>query len=372
MPATNKAENAPVSTSVSTSLAQIRTRIDAIDDQLLALLRQRIGLAREVGAVKSRDNRNKWDPKRERQVLERLLKQNNGDFPEPALRSVILEIIATCRLSQKEIEIAYLGPEATFSHLAGVKHFGSAASFRPMDTIEDTFIEVERGRVNYGIVPVENSIEGAVTSTLDSFRKYQVKICGELNLAISHNLVNQSGRLEDVRLVVSHSQPLAQCRQWLQRNLPKVPQQDVISTGFAARMASEDPEVAAIASSLAVRTYQLQVVVKGIEDYRGNTTRFLLLAPESPTSSGDDKTSLLLALQDKPGALHEALSILARHQINLTRIESRPFKDEPGRYLFFIDMLGHIDDPQVAAACGELRQICSHYEWLGSYPRARD
>ncbi len=354
------------------ALGEIRRQIDTIDGRLLELLKERIRLARRIGAIKSRDNRNKWDPKRERQVLGRLLKENNGEFPEPALRAIIQEIIATCRLSQKEIEIAYLGPEATFSHLAGVKHFGSAASFRPLETIEDTFIEVERGRVHYGIVPVENSIEGAVTSTLDAFRNHRVKICGELNLAISHNLVNQSGRMEDIRLVVSHSQPLAQCRQWLHRNLPDIPQQNVISTGVAAKMAADDPTVAAIASSLAVRTYQLQVVAKEIEDYRGNTTRFLLLGPESPPAGGDDKTSLLVALQDKPGALHEALSILARHYINLTRIESRPFKDEPGRYLFFIDLLGHLDDPAVGEACAELRKVCSHYEWLGSYPRARD
>ncbi|MFH7320945.1 prephenate dehydratase [Desulfurivibrio sp. D14AmB] len=354
------------------ALSEIRHQIDAIDDRFLGLLKERIRLARRIGAIKSRENADKWDPKREREIIGRLLKENNGEFPEPSLRAIIQEIIATCRLSQKEIEVAYLGPEATFSHLAGLKQFGSAAAFRPLETIEDTFIEVERGRVHYGIVPVENSIEGAVTSTLDAFRNHRVKICGELNLAISHNLVNQSGRLSDVKLVVSHAQPLAQCRQWLHRNLPEIPQQNVISTGVAAKMAAQDPTVAAIASSLAVRTYQLQVAAKEIEDYRGNTTRFLLIGQESPKAGGDDKTSLLLALLDKPGALHEALSILARHSINLTRIESRPFKDQPGRYLFFIDLLGHLDDPPVKAACGELRKICALYEWLGSYPRARD
>lgn len=354
------------------NLSGIRERIDAIDDQFLKLLHQRIGMAKEIGKIKAVGKKESWDPRREREIIQRLLRDNEGLFPEPALRGVLHEIITACRLSQKPVEVAYLGPEATFSHLAGMSFFGSSASFRPLETIEDTFIEVERGRVNYAVVPVENSIEGAVTSTLDAFTRYKVKICGELNLAISHNLVNQSGRLEDVKLVVSHPQPLAQCRQWLQRNLPEVPRHSVSSTGAAARMAMEEPSVGAIAGELAVKTYQLQIAVRGIEDYRGNTTRFLLIGQESPRPSGEDKTSLLVALLDRPGSLHEALSILADHKINLTRIESRPVKDEPGRYQFFIDMLGHLDDPHVGAGCDKLREICSHYQWLGSYPRFRE
>ncbi|MEW6593762.1 MAG: prephenate dehydratase [Thermodesulfobacteriota bacterium] len=354
------------------TLPEIRKKIDTIDDKLVDLLRKRLGYAREIGRIKSLENKAKWDPLRERQILERLLAQNNGVFPEQSLLSIMHEIITTCRLSQKKIEVAYLGPEATFSHLAGVKYFGHSATFRPMDTIEDAFMEVERGRTQYAIVPVENSIEGAVTSTLDSFIKYDVKICGELNLPITHNLVNQSGNIRDIKLVVSHSQPLAQCRQWLKKNLPDVPCQSVISTGIAAKMATEDPEVAAIASALAIKTYQLQIVVSGIEDYRGNTTRFLLIGKESPGHSGKDKTSLLVGLLDRPGALNHALAILARRSINLTRIESRPVKDEPGRYLFFIDMLGHIEDEIIADGCEKLRKTCSYYEWLGSYPQAQD
>ena len=359
-------------TKKQTTLTDIRKKIDAIDDQFLQLLHQRLACAREIGQIKAREKRAKWDPLRERQILDRLRKDNNGVFPEQSLLSIMHEIITTCRLSQKRTEVAYLGPEATFSHLAAVKYFGQSAAFRPVETIEDAFIEVERERTQYAIVPVENSIEGAVTSTLDSFIKYDVKICGEMNLPITHNLVNQSGAMGDIRLVVSHSQPLAQCRQWLKKNLPDVPCQSVISTGVAARMAAEDPTVAAIASVLAIKTYQLQVVVRGVEDYRGNTTRFLLIGKESPDRSGKDKTSLLVGLLDRPGALNEALSILARRAINLTRIESRPVKDEPGRYLFFIDMLGHLADENVAAGCEELRRICSYYEWLGSYPRMQE
>jgi len=264
------------------TLSDVRNKIDAIDSQFLKLLKDRLECARKIGELKAKNNKAKWDPVRERQIFERLLAENQGFFPEQPLLSIFHEIISTCRLSQKMVEVAYLGPESTFSHLAGVKQFGHAAVYRPMETIEDTFVEVERGRTEYGIVPVENSIEGAVTSTLDAFIKYKVRICSELNLGIVHNLVNQSGRLEDIKKVVSHAQPLAQCRQWLKKHLPGIPTQDVFSSGLAAKMAAEDPAIAAIASSLAIKTYRLQTVVKGIEDYRGNTTRFLLIGKESP------------------------------------------------------------------------------------------
>ena len=351
------------------TLADVRQQIDAIDTQFLQLLKQRLVCAKKIGELKDQNNRAKWDPLRERQIMERLLAENEGTFPEQPLLSIFHEIITTCRLSQKKAEVAYLGPESTFSHLAGVKYFGHAANFLPMETIEDIFIEVERGRIQYGIVPVENSIEGAVTPALDAFIKYKVKICGELNLDITHSLVNQSGDMEDIKLVVSHAQALGQCRQWLKKNLPNIPTQDVFSTGVAARMAAEDPTIAAVASSLAIKTYRLQSVMNGIEDYRGNTTRFLLIGKESPSRSGKDKTSLLVGLLDRPGALNDALTILAQRAINLTRIESRPVKDEPGRYLFFIDMLGHMEDESLRDGCECLKEICSYFEWLGSYPR---
>ncbi len=354
------------------SLTTIRERIDAIDNQILALLKERLRCAREVGKIKSRENRAKWDPSREREIFERLRKYNAGEFPEQSLNSIFREIITTCRLSQRQADVAYLGPEATFSHLAGVKTFGHSAIYRPMETIDDIFHEVERGRIQYGIVPVENSIEGAVTSTLDCFMNYRIKICGEVLLEIHHNLVNQSGAMEDIKLVASHSQPLAQCRQWLKKNLPDIKKQSVFSTGLAAQMAAKDPTVAAIASELAISTYQLQVVVRGVEDYRGNTTRFLVIGQQSPSKSGKDKTSLLLGLLDRPGALHDILSILAVRGINLTRIESRPVKSEPGKYLFFIDMLGHMEDAHISDAFQDLKPCCSLLEWLGSYPVAED
>lgn len=350
-------------------IGKVRNRIDEIDNTILSLLKERIGHAIEIGKLKNEGNRAKWDPMRERQIYERLLENNNKVFPEDALRSIFHEIITTCRLSQRKAEVAYLGPEATFTHLAGVKYFGHSASYKPMDTIDDVFAEVEKGRTTYGIVPVENSIEGAVFSTLDSFMKYKVQICGEIQLEISHNLVCRSGNIEDIQTVASHAQALAQCRDWLRKNLPDTPTLQVFSTGAAAQMAANNPNIGAIASSLAIKTHELQVVVKGIEDYRGNTTRFLVIGRKSPTPSGADRTSLLIGLMDRPGALNEILTILSDEGINLAKIESRPIKGKQWKYLFFLDMLGHIQETQIQKGCDRIRSFCSYFEWLGSYPR---
>ena len=355
-----------------TTIVEIRNTIDSIDDQILQLLKDRIECAKQIGRLKDESSRAKWDPKREREIYTRLQQDNQGVFPDKSLFSIFHEIITTCRLSQKNIEVAYMGPEATFSHLAGVKYFGNSAKYKPLESIDEVFQEVEKGRTNYGVVPVENSIEGAVFSTLDSFMKYKVQICGEIQLPITHNLVCRSGNIEDIQTVASHAQPLAQCREWLRKNLPSVPTLPVFSTAAAAQMAANNPNIGAITSSLAITTYELQVVVKGVEDYQGNTTRFLVLGQKSPTRSGSDKTSLLLGLMDRPGALNEVLTILSSKNINLAKIESRPVKDKQWTYLFFLDMIGHMEDPVIREASDILRRTCSYYEWLGSYPLAEN
>ncbi|MHB1348239.1 MAG: prephenate dehydratase [Desulfobulbaceae bacterium] len=354
------------------TIEDIRHRIDAIDDQILQLLKDRIDCAKRIGILKDESSRAKWDPKREREIFTRLQRDNEGIFPEKALYSIFHEIITTCRLSQKKSQVAYMGPEATFSHLAAVKYFGHSTVYKPMESIDEVFREVEKGRTTYGVVPVENSIEGAVFSTLDSFMKYNVKICGEIQLPITHNLVCRSGNIEDIQTVASHSQPLAQCREWLRKNLPNVPTLPVFSTAAAAQMAANNPNIGAITSSLAIKTYELQVVVKGVEDYQGNTTRFLVIGQKSPNRSGSDKTSVLLGLMDRPGALNEVLTILSSKNINLAKIESRPVKGKQWTYLFFLDMIGHIEDPVIEEACTILRRICAYYEWLGSYPLAEN
>jgi len=351
-------------------IVSVRDRIDTIDDQILSLLKERISCAKQIGKLKDEGKRAKWDPLRERQIYDRLFKDNNNTFPKTALKSIFHEIITTCRLSQKKATVAFLGPEATFSHLAGVKYFGHSADYKPLESIDDVFAEVEKGRTQYGIVPVENSIEGAVFSTLDCFMKYKVQICGEVRLEISHNLVCRSGNRSDIQTVASHSQPIAQCRQWLRRHLPSVPTLPVFSTGVAAQMAANNPNIGAIASSLAIKTYELQVVVKGIEDYRGNTTRFLVIGKTSPSASGRDRTSLLIGLMDRPGALNEILTILSEENINLAKIESRPIKGKQWKYLFFLDMMGHIQEERISRACERLGSLCSYFEWLGSYPQS--
>ncbi|NLZ17854.1 MAG: prephenate dehydratase [Desulfobulbaceae bacterium] len=352
------------------SIAEVRQRIDEIDDTMLELLKERLECAKTIGKLKSETKRAKWDPQRELEIYERLRRNNKDVFPPKALYSIFHEIITSCRLSQRKAIVAYLGPEATYTHLAGVKYFGQSADYMPMESIAEVFQEVERERVQYGIIPVENSVEGAVTYSLDSFLIYKVQICGEIELPISHNLVNRSGNIEDITTVASHAQSLAQCRQWLRKHLPDTPTLPVFSTAAAAKMAAEDPSIGAIAGSLAITTYQLQVVVKGIEDFQGNTTRFLVLGKKSPSKSGSDKTSVLIGLINRPGALNEILTILSAKNIDLAKLESRPTKDKVWKYMFFLDMIGHIDDPAIYEACNILRQICAYFELLGSYPRA--
>ena len=358
------------------TLKVLRQRIDAIDQQILELLKERLLCAQDIGRQKSLDSRAKWDPERERQIFDRLRQLNGGKFPERPLISIFREIITTCRLEQQQaqgsVDVGYLGPEGTFSNLAAVKRFGHLAHLLPLPTIDEIFHAVAHQRIRFGIVPVENSIEGSIALSLDSFKTYNVKILSEINLPITLNLVNYSGNLEDIKQVISHPQPLAQCQGWLRKHLPDTPTHPVDSTGAAADQAQKDHSLAAVASDLAIKTYDLQVVARGIEDYRDNITRFLVIGDNSPPRSGRDKTSLLLTLVDRPGALYHILNILAERNINLTKIESRPVKGEAGRYMFFIDLIGHLDDPEIKEACERLRETCASFKWLGSYPRVEE
>lgn len=349
-------------------LKALRQRIDQIDAELVQLLQERMDVAVEIGHTKAEACQQPLDLVREQEVIKHIQALNADRFPSEGLKVIFSEIISACRNAQRSIRVGYLGPETTFTHMAAGQLFGHAPEFLSLSNITEVFEEVERGRADYGVVPIENSVEGTVALTLDGLWDFKVKVCGEIYLAISHDLLNQSGRIDRIRRILSHPHALAQCRLWLQQNLPAVPTEEVVSTAQAARWAAVDPSVAAIAGPLAAHTYNLQVVAKRIEDYAGNTTRFLVLGHKCPKPSGHDKTSLLLSLEDQPGSLFRLLEPLAERGINLTKIQSRPVKNEPWRYLFYVDLAGHIEDPVVHEGVQAIKEGCTVLTWLGSYP----
>ena len=267
--------------------------------------------------------------------------------------------------------MAFFGPKATFTHQAAVQQFGSSAHYVPARTIADVFDEVERGRVQFGVVPIENSTEGVVTHTLDMFVDSQLKIVAEVALVVHHDLLSVTGRIEDVQKIYSHPQAIAQCRAWLEKHLPQVPTVDVTSTAAAAQMVVDDPQAAAIASELAGSLYSLRAVARRIQDNLHNTTRFLVIGRESPDKGTADKTSLLFSIKDEVGILHQILGCFAARGINVTKIESRPTKKRAWDYVFFLDVEGHLSDPALASAFDELRHYTQFVKVLGSYPRGR-
>jgi chorismate mutase/prephenate dehydratase len=352
------------------TIEQLRSGIDSIDNRIVELLNERARVVLEVGRLKSGSNMEFHVPGRERQIYERLLCLNPGPFPNDALRSIYREIISASLALESPMKVAFLGPKATFSHLATMQQFGLSAELVPLKSIPSVFEEVEKGKALYGVVPVENSTEGVVSHTLDMFVESSLKITAEVMLEVHHDLLSRTGRLEDIKKVYSHPQPIAQCRQWLDENLPGVPLVDVASTAVAAQIVSEDYTAAAIASELAGLLYDLKVVRSRIEDQVNNFTRFLVIARKEIERSGNDKTSILFSVKDEPGILCRMLEPFANRGINLSKIESRPYKKKAWEYIFFLDLFGHISEPEVAAALDELRQCCQFLKVLGSYPRS--
>ena len=352
-------------------LARLRAEIDRVDLALLELLNQRAGLGCSVGELKERSGMPVYSAARERDLLAGLVRNNPGPFPSAAIEPVFREIISATRSLERRLRIAFLGPEGTYSHLAARRHFGDAAELVPTATIGDVFAAVERGQAELGVVPVENTTEGVVTQTLDAFVGCELTICGEVLQRISHHLLSRSGRREDVQRVASIGQVLAQCRIWLERNLPGVERVETGSSAAAVRLASEDPGVAAIGSALAATVYGLTTIEAGIEDRLDNTTRFLLLGREAPARSGRDLTSAVFTVSKaQSGALYRLLDPFAQGGVNLTSIQSRPMPGKPFEYLFFLDMEGHRDDPSVARALADAAATAYSYRVLGSFPRA--
>lgn len=353
------------------SLDQLRQKIDQIDSQMVDLLNQRAIVASEVGRLKAGQDSDFHVPSREREVYERVARMNQGPLPEEAFRGIFREIMSACLALESPMKVAFMGPKATFSHLAAMQQFGISAQLVPQKSIPAVFEEVEKGKALYGVVPVENSTEGVVTHTLDMFVDSSLLITAEIILDIHHDILSRTGRMEDIRKVYSHPQPIAQCRNWLEENLPNVPLVDVASTAVAAQIVSEDYTAAAIASEMAASLYDLKVVRSRIEDQVNNVTRFLVISRKPADPSGNDKTSIMFSVKDEAGILYRMLEPFARRGVNLSKIESRPVKTKAWEYVFFLDMAGHITDKAVGEAVEELRGFCQFLKILGSYPKAR-
>jgi chorismate mutase/prephenate dehydratase len=353
------------------TIQDLRRNIDEIDENILELLNQRASLVIKVGQVKKAENRDFHVPSREREIYERLTAKNRGPFPNEGLKSVFREIISASLALEAPMKVAFFGPKATFTHMAAMQHFGLSAELVPQKSIPAVFEEVEKGRALYGVVPVENSTEGMVSHTLDMFMESDLKINAEVLLEIHHYLLSRTGRIEDVKKVYSHPQPIAQCRGWLADNLPNIPVVDVASTAVASQIAAEDYSAAAIASEQAAGIYDLKVVQARIEDQVNNFTRFLVIGKKVPDTGLDDKTSLMFSVKDEIGILYRMLEPFAKRGINLSKIESRPLKRKAWEYIFFLDLAGHISDPTVAEAVKELKDCCQFVKILGSYPRTK-
>jgi chorismate mutase/prephenate dehydratase len=353
------------------ALLGLRAAIDRVDREILAQLNQRARLVEQVGAVKRASGAGVYQAARERDLVAALEAANPGPFPTPAIQPVFRAIVSATYCLEARLRVAYLGPEGTFSHLAARETFGSQAELLAQPTIGDVFAAVERGQADHGVVPVENTTEGVVTQTLDTLVGSELSICGETVLPIALCLLSRSGRLEDVRRVASHPQPLAQCRSWLDRFLPRAERIEVASTVAAGALAAQEPEVAAVGSLLAADLLGLAVAAESIQDRRDNSTRFVVIGGPAPAPSGHDLTSVVFTVRKaEAGALHRLLAPFARHGVNLTSIQSRPLKGTPWEYLFFIDLEGHRSEAAVAAALAEASEVAHSARVLGSFPRA--
>ena len=349
-------------------IEKLRNEIDAIDEETLKLLNKRSRIVLDIANIKRNTKSKFYSPERERQILERLTSLNKGPFPNDALKSIYREILSASLSLEEPLKIAYFGPVATFTHLAAIRHFGSSAGFVPVESIKSVFEAVESGKAEFGVVPIENSTEGVVSYTLDMFMDYDLRITAEVMLEISHNLLSWTGSKKNIKKIYSHPQPTAQCRGWLERNLPNVEIVEATSTAKAAELASKDQSSAAIASELAAKIYSLNFVERNIEDNKHNYTRFLIISKNIAPKTGKDKTSIMFSIKDKPGALYDILQPIKKAKINLTKLESRPSRRKAWEYIFFVDMEGHIEDKKVKKAIENIKDGCLYLKFLGSYP----
>ena len=358
---------------MSDQLKQHRDQIDAIDEQLLKLVNERAALAHKIGSLK--DDGVIYRPEREAQILRRVQSNNTGPLSNEAVSHIFRGVMANCRALEKELSIAFLGPLGTYSEEAALKQFGLGRQAVVCGSIDEVFRTVEAGAADYGVVPVENSTEGAVGLTLDLLLASPLQICGEITLPIHHCLLSKQANITQISHVFSHGQSLSQCHEWLNKTLPNVMREPVTSNAFAAKMihdlvASDGTFAAAIASKRAAELFDLNVLAENIEDDANNTTRFLVLGKQQVAPSGKDKTSLVLATQNKPGAMVDLLTPLARHDVSMTKFESRPSKLGLWDYVFFVDIEGHLHDEKVAQALKQITAKAAFVKVLGTYPIA--
>ena len=354
-------------------LDQLRQRIDEIDEQILRLISARAEQAQQVAEVKlsSEENPAFYRPEREAQVLKRIMALNPGPLQNEEMARLFREILSACLALEQPTRVAYLGPEGTFTQGAALKHFGHSSVTLPIATIDGVFREVEAGAAHYGVVPVENSTEGVINHTLDSFVGSNLNICGEVELRIHHNLMGaETTHRDKITRIYSHAQSMAQCRQWLDEHYPHAERVAVASNAEAARRIKSEWNSAAIASEVAAELYGLEILAEKIEDRPDNTTRFLVIGPKPVPPSGDDKTSILISVRNRPGILYDLLKPLREAGLDMTRLESRPSHVQKWHYVFFVDFIGHVDDPAVSSVFAQILEIGADLKVLGSYPRA--
>ncbi|MBE0477726.1 prephenate dehydratase [Candidatus Aerophobetes bacterium] len=350
------------------SIEKFREEIDEIDSRFVELLNKRAEKVLQICKIKQQEGKSYYSPGREKIVTERLIALNKGPLPDEQLKEIIKTILHSFLALQRKLKIVYFGPPATFTHLAAIKNFGPNAEYIPAKNISEIFGLMEKGKADYGVVPVENSTEGVVSHTLDMFLDSDLKICAEVILEVAHHLLGR-GKLANIRKVYSHPQAIAQCRRWLEEHLASAVICETESTAKAAQLASQEDTSGAIASEVAASLYGLTIIEDHIEDSSHNYTRFLIIGREYAERSGEDKTSILFSIKDRVGALHGMLVPFRKHSINLTKIESRPTKKKAWEYVFFVDFMGHKDDEDVKKALSELEKECFFLKILGSYPK---
>ncbi|HNX69594.1 MAG TPA: prephenate dehydratase [Candidatus Omnitrophota bacterium] len=352
-------------------LSQIRKRIDELDQKIMGLLSERMDLARAVGKKKAETGREIYAPERESEIYQKIDKAAaKGNLPKDALKAIYREIMSASLALEKPLSIAYLGPEATFTHLASLSKFGTSVQYKPCGSINEVFREVEQGRADYGVIPIENSIEGAVSHTLDMFIDSELKICSEVYFEIGHYLMSNVANLKQIRRVYSKAEVFGQCRMWLESHLHHVELMETSSTAAAAQRAANEDGAAAIGSRLAATLYNVPILAEEIQDFSQNVTRFLVIAKQVPAPTQHDKTSIIVSIRDKVGALYEMLLPIKKYKVNMTKIESRPSKKKAWDYYFYIDFEGHVQNAKVRSMLDEMEKKVKFVKVLGSYPAA--